>query len=331
MSGCGDSRYIYIFYDGYFTVSICVYIYDGVQWRMSQDSPSLSNTVSDPNKKMFGIGLHVLNEMHTRFPDLDPKDMGVVWYGAGLQGQLPVLLLLHPEVEFQIHTHKQCPFSIGVRDSLLVSYQNTSMEQCVRYVEEYRGDKKFAVLFDLDYHMKPSQLAANNRACIAPSVESESVHYDKYTKQYQDACKRVAACSHVLLVSTPFRMPWITSDSDANGHSASWRDPLLGAHEIRAPNMLLFPQFGSRLKSTEMRGLLVAGTEPSEVVLDWKILDTHLNSEDTASREQARAQFMLRQLQTYREITGTREGSAEPNAWAAAFIENSIHEMRMRT
>jgi hypothetical protein len=274
---------------------------------------------------MFGICLHVLNEMHTRFPNLRQADMGVVWFGAGLQGQLPVMLVLHPEVEFQIHTH--------VCGSLNVTYHDTSLDECLSHIEGYKGGKKFAVLFDLDYHIKPSQLEAFNRARIAPSVESESVHYDRYTRQYNAACARVASCSHVLLVSTPFRMPWITSDFAANAHKASWADPLLYEHEIRVPNMLLFPQFGSRVRSTELRGLLVTGDKQLETVIDWKALDKSLNGTDTTTRELARAQFMLSQLETYRAVARARRktGSAD-NAclctWADTFIGNSIEEMR---
>ena len=299
---------------------------------MSCGSQSLSNTVSDPNKKMFGICLHVMNEMHTRFPDLQQADMGVVWFGAGLQGQLPVILLLHPEVEFQIHSHRPCPMSTDVCGSLNVTYHDTSLDECLRHIEEYQGGKKFAVLLDLDYHLKPSQLDAFNRARIEPSVESESVHYDRYTKQYNAACARVARCSHVVLVSTPFRMPWITSDYAANAHKASWADPLLREHEIRVPNMLLFPQFGSRVRSTELRGLLVTADKQFESVIDWKALDKSLNGCNTAARELTRAQFMLSQLETYRTVARARRKADSTDngcmrTWADAFISNSIDEM----
>jgi hypothetical protein len=273
-----------------------------------------------------------MNEMHTRFPDLQQADMGVVWFGAGLQGQLPVILLLHPEVEFQIHTHRPCPMSTDVCGSLNVTYHDTSLDECLRHIEEYQGGKKFAVLLDLDYHLKPSQLDAFNRARIEPSVESESVHYDRYTKQYNAACARVARCSHVVLVSTPFRMPWITSDYAANAHKASWADPLLREHEIRVPNMLLFPQFGSRVRSTELRGLLVTADKQFESVIDWKALDKSLNGCNTAARELTRAQFMLSQLETYRTVARARRKADSTDngcmrTWADAFISNSIDEM----
>jgi hypothetical protein len=273
-----------------------------------------------------------MNEMHTRFPDLQQADMGVVWFGAGLQGQLPVILLLHPEVEFQIHSHRPCPMSTDVCGSLNVTYHDTSLDECLRHIEEYQGGKKFAVLLDLDYHLKPSQLDAFNRARIEPSVESESVHYDRYTKQYNAACARVARCSHVVLVSTPFRMPWITSDYAANAHKASWADPLLREHEIRVPNMLLFPQFGSRVRSTELRGLLVTADKQFESVIDWKALDKSLNGCNTAARELTRAQFMLSQLETYRTVARARRKADSTDngcmrTWADAFISNSIDEM----
>ena len=53
---------------------------------------SLAQTISDSNKKLFGVGLHAINELHVRFPELAQKDMGVAWFGGGQQGQMPLLL-----------------------------------------------------------------------------------------------------------------------------------------------------------------------------------------------------------------------------------------------
>jgi len=53
---------------------------------------TLAQTISDSNKKLFGVGLHAINELHVRFPELSQKDMGVAWFGDGQQGQMPLLL-----------------------------------------------------------------------------------------------------------------------------------------------------------------------------------------------------------------------------------------------
>jgi hypothetical protein len=300
---------------------------------MLRGSQSLANTVSESNKKLFGVGLHAMNEMHVRFPELEPKDMRVVWFGAGLQGQLPVLFGMYPDVEFEIHTQRECPVSTDLRSSLKVTYHKTSLDECLRQVEDYDGDKKYAVLLDLDYHIKPSELTAMNRARVVPTVESESVHYDRYTAQYNAACARVARCGHVVLVSTPFRMPWVTSDFASNAQKASWLDPQLREHEMRCPSMQLCPQFGSRLRSTELRGLLVTGGASLESVINWKELDASLHGTATATRELSRANFMLEQLQTYKAVADARGTSASAGneclrGWSQTFVDNSIDEMR---
>ena len=297
---------------------------------------SLAQTISDSNKKLFGVGLHAINELHVRFPDLTQKDMGVAWFGGGLQGQLPLLLNMFPEVLFEMHTQRPCPVGVGLWETVDVAYHNTSLEEFLQHVEYYKGNRKFAVLVDLDYHLKPEKLTKMNHARIVPTVESESVHYDRYTAVYDATCARLARCGHVMLVSTPFRMPWITRDYSDNAHKASWRDASLGEHEVRCTNMRLFPQFASRVKSTEMRGLLMtggAGRGELQTVVDWQALDKRLNDEDTASRELARATFMLEQLETYQKIAvsvgmSCSKETACMRAWSAVFVENSIDEMR---
>ena len=297
---------------------------------------SLAQTINESNKKLFGVGLHAINELHVRFPELTQADMGVVWFGGGLQGQLPLLLNMFPEVLFEIHTQRACPVSVGLWEKVTVTYHNTSLEECLQHIECYEGNRKFAVLIDLDYHIKPGQLTKMNEARVVPTVESESVHYDRYTAVYNAACARVARCGHVMLVSTPFRMPWVTRDYSANAHKASWRDASLDEHEVRCTDMLLFPQFASRVKSTEMRGLLVTGGDGRrevQTVVDWQALDKRLNDEDTASRELARATFMLEQLETYQTVAvpvgvSCSEETACMRAWSAVFVENSIDEMR---
>ena len=298
---------------------------------MAAATPSLLRTVSDANQKMFGIGLHAINELHVRFPDVKQSDMCVWWFGGGLQGQLPVLLALCPGIDFEIHTQKACPVSGEVRDNLNVRYHNTSLEECLCRIEAYTGTKKFAVLLDLEYQIRPRELRARNQANLHPTVATESVHYDTYTRPYHAACARLAGCSHVLVVSVPFRLPWFTLDFARNAHAATWLDPRLAAHELRCPDMLLCPQFASRLKSTELRGLLVAGGY-SESVVDWQALDASLNGTPTETRELARARFMLGQLETFLAVTARRAAAVEGNAcvreWGDAFVRNSAEELR---
>ncbi len=141
---------------------------------------------------MFGVGLHAINELHVRCPELTQADMVVVWFGGGLQGQLPLLLNMFPEVHFENHTPRACPVSVGLWEKVTVTYHNTSFEECLQHIECYTGNRKFAVLIDLDYHLKPGQLTKMNEDRVVPTVESESVHYDRYTAVYDAACARRA-------------------------------------------------------------------------------------------------------------------------------------------
>ena len=295
-------------------------------------SQSLLTTVSEPNRKMFAVGLHVINEMHVRFPNLEQHNMRIVWFGAALQGQVPVLSGLCPNIEFEVHTHKRCPISKELQDNLQISYHDTSLEECLQHIEAYNGPKKFAVLLDLDFHIKPRELSVLNKANVVPTVESESVHYDRYTTQYNAACARLSRCSHVLLVSMPFRMPWLTSDFAQNAHLASWLDPQLSHEQMWCPNMLLVPQFGARLKSTELRGLFVTGDGYSESILDWQTMDSLLHETDAGTRQLARAKFMLEQLLTFEKLSDARRKETLSatlclQTWTDSFVANSIDEV----
>ena len=313
-----------------FVTTIRVYIYDIQDSRMS---PSLLTTVSEPNRKMFAVGLHVINELHARFPNLEQEKMRVVWFGAALQGQVPVLSGLFPNIEFEVHTHKKSPMSIDLQNNMQVRYYNSSLDECIEHIEAYDGPKKLAVLLDLDFHIKPQQLSSLNKANITPTVESESVHYDRYTTKYNTACEHLSRCGHVLLVSTPFRLPWLTSDFAQNAHLASWLDAELPQEKMRCPNFQLFPQFGARLKSTELRALFLTGNGYSESTVDWQALDSSLHQTATETRELARAKFMLEQLLTLESVTNVRRKlwSSEDlclQVWSDAFVANSINEVR---
>ena len=313
-----------------FATTIGVYIYDVLGIRMS---PSLLTTVSEPNRKMFAVGLHVINELHMRFPELAQENMRIVWFGAALQGQVPVLSGLCPNVEFEVHTRKRCPLSTELQNNVQVTYHNSSLDECLEHIEAYDGPKKLAVLLDLDFHIKPRELSVLNKANIAPTVESESVHYDRYTTKYNAACHRLSVCGHVLLVSTPFRLPWLTGDFNQNAHLATWLDPQLPITHMRCPTMMLSPQFGARLKSTELRALFVTGNGYEESMVDWQSLDSSLHQTATETRELVRAKFMLEQLLTFRAVTDKRKGIFSPEglclqAWSDSFISNSIDEVR---
>jgi len=296
-------------------------------------SQSLFTSVSKSNTKMFAVGLHVINELHTQFPDLQQEKMRVVWFGAALQGQVPVLSALCPSIEFEIYTQKQCPLSNEMQQNVQVTYNNSSFDECIDHIEAYDGPKKIAVLLDLDFHIQPHELSKLNRTNVAPTVESESVHYDRYTTKYNAVCKRLSRCGHVLLVSTPFRLPWLTSDFAQNSHLASWLDAGLSKEQMWCPSFrMIVPQFGSRLKSTELRALFVTADAYSECPVDWQALDSSLHQSAVETRELVRAKFMLDQLLTFQTITNTREklGSSETRClkvWSDSFIANSIDEV----
>jgi hypothetical protein len=299
---------------------------------MEQGSQSLSTSVSESNTKMFAVGLHVVNEMHVRFPQLQQDEMRVVWFGAALQGQVPVLACLCQDVEFEIHTHKACPVSAELLTTLKVAYHDKSFDECLSHIEAYAGPKKFAVLLDLDFHIRPRELSAMNQASVGPTVASESVHYDRYTAQYSAACERLSRCEHVLLVSTPFRLPWMTRDFASNAHAASWLDAALPPQQMRCPDMQVFHQYGSRAKSTEMRGMFVTGNGYSERTVDWQELDAALHGTATETRELARAKFMLEQLRTFQTVTDARRTPSLADkvclrGWSDAFVRNSIDEV----
>ena len=297
---------------------------------MESGSQSLMNSVSDSNKKLFCVGLHALNELHARCPDAKQSDMRVVWFGGGLQGQLPALFGIFPDVHFEMHTHRACPVSDELQRNLNVEYHKSSFEECLSRIEAYKGTQKFAVLLDVDFHIKPSELASNNKANIPVTVESESIHYERYTARYNATCARLARCSHVVLVSVPFRLPWLTSDFKENGHKASWLDAALGQHEIRTTEMLLFLQFGARVNSTELRGLFVVADGYKETVVDWHAFDKEMYGTPTEIKQLLRAKFMLEQLETCQTLTAARRarGNAVWSEWSHAFLRNSIGEVR---
>jgi hypothetical protein len=94
----------------------------------------------------------------------------------------------------------------------------------------------------------------------------------------------------------------------------------------------VFQQYGSRAKSTEMRGMFVTGNGSSERTVDWQELDAALHGTAPETRELARAKFMLEQLYAFEAVTDARRkpsavGTVCLKAWSDAFVRNSIGEV----
>jgi hypothetical protein len=189
-----------------------------------------------------------------------------------------------------------------------------------------RPERRFICLVDLDLHVPAHVLRARNEQGVQPTVESENRFYEDITKRYADICTRAASMQQVVVMSIPFRAPWVTEDFARNKERALW---LQTKGEMVYPKLFKFRQYNTRPRSTEVRGLCWCagkGVEPERV--DWKKIDADM-AETNARRVFRDHDVLLELIEHYQTCTARKTDlfeneTAVCRTWRDDFMRNSL-------
>jgi hypothetical protein len=262
-------------------------------------------------------------EAHAEVP---ATDITVACYGAALQMHVPhAAALLGPNLTWEI-------WRADEHAALFEAHLSKQIEKRTGSVEDFfagiaaRPDRRFVCLVDLDLHLPAHVLRARNRRGIRPTVESENRFYEDMTAQYAGMCRRAGALPQVLVVSIPFRAPWLTEDFEANKQHARW---LQADGTMLYPKLGTFRQYSTRPRSTEVRGLCwCGGRAAADETVDWRKIDADMQASN--ARRVFRDYDVLRDfIGEYTRHTAARADlfaneTAASKAWRESFVENSL-------
>jgi hypothetical protein len=266
--------------------------------------------------------LHAL-EVHA---DVPAADVTIACYGAALQVHVPhAITLLGPNLSwelwradahvplFETHLSKKIDKRSGTIDDFLQDISS-------------RPQRRFICLVDLDLHVPAHVLRARNEQGVKPTVESENRFYESITKQYADICTRAASMKQVMVLSIPFRAPWVTEDYEKNKEHALW---LHADEQMQYPKLFTFRQYNTRPRSTEVRGLCWCGGSGVELeTVDWKKIDVDMQ-QSNARRVFRDHDLLVEFLEHYKTCTAQRTDLFENETgalrtWREDFVRNSL-------
>jgi hypothetical protein len=186
------------------------------------------------------------------------------------------------------------------------------------------------MFIDLDFHLRPKKIAEFNSLSIEPTVFSENWHFQMYTLAYKNACVMADRNADILMVLMPLRMPWVTSDFEKNKKHAAWLSQDLGENVVLYPNVEIFPQFGSRYKSSVQRSLYLTRNVQHDAHIDWKKLDHETEKADLHAKAFEKLAFMIGFMDRCDAYLGQEE-NAHVNeylhAWSRIFIRDSKNQL----
>ena len=258
--------------------------------------------------------------------DVPASDITIACYGAALQMHVPhAAALLGPNVSWEI-------WRADEHAALFEAHLSKQIEKRTGSVDDFfaglsaRPARRFVCLVDLDLHLPAHVLRSRNAQGIRPTVESENRFYEDMTEQYAGMCRRAAGLPQVLVLSIPFRAPWLTEDFEANKKHARW---VQKDGTMVYPKMRTFRQYGTRPRSTEVRGLCFCGGRAAEVeTVDWRGIDADMRASN--ARRVFRDYDVLREMiGQYAQCTAARADlfvseTAASKAWRESFVANSL-------
>ena len=276
---------------------------------------------------MFHAHIKSIVECLKRHPEVRAGDITVACFGAALQLHLPhCMAMLGPNVRwelwrddaqfaplFQQHLSSKVQEHVGTTAQYLMSVRS-------------RADRRFICLVDIDIHTPEHAFRLNNSKGVPHSVDTENHFYESFTRPYANMCRLAAAMPHVLLVSTPFRAPWITADFDANKTRAVWTQ---ADESMLHPHVDTFVQYNSRPRSSEVRALCwCSGNAAPDATVDWKQMDVDMAAYN-ARRVFRDHDLLLDLMREYAACAASRPDlfENEPSAlqaWRTTFVQNSI-------
>ena len=289
--------------------------------------------ISSSNVKFFGVGMHGILEFLDRFPGVTQSNMRVVCYGCGLGGHIPFLMSIFPGIRWDIYTHenKSLQLKHALQTNLKVHRGCGTLDECFDDIQRRKfPGEKILMFIDLDFHLQPEKLAELNSLGIKPTVFSENRHFQMYTLAYKNACATADRNADILMVSMPLRMPWVTSDFEKNKKHAAWLSQDLGEDVVPYPNVELFPQFGSRHKSSEQRSLYLTRNAQRDAHIDWKKLDHEAANADLHAKALEKLDFMIGLMDRCDAYLGQEQHAHENqylHAWSRIFVGDSKEQL----
>lgn len=258
--------------------------------------------------------------------DIPATDITIACYGAALQKHVPhAVALLGPNLTWEI-------WRADAHAELFEAHLSKEIEKRTGSVEDFfasiscRPARRFVCLVDLDLHLPAHVLRSRNEQGIKPTVQSENSFYQGMTQQYAYMCTRAAGMPQVLVVSIPFRAPWLTNDFEANKQQARW---IQQDGTMVYPKLHTFRQYSTRPRSTEVRGLCWCAGRCAELeTVDWQKIDCDMRASN--SRRVLRDYDVLRDLlEQYARCTAVRADlfeheTAACKAWRDSFVANSL-------
>jgi len=289
--------------------------------------------IAPSSLKAFGVGMHGILECLDRFPGVKQKDLTVVCYGCGDGRHIPFLVSFFPDVRWQIYAPEKKPLQIkhSLQTSLNIHRGCGTLNDCFDDIRRRNaaGDK-ILMFIDLDFHLRPEKIAEFNSLGIKPTVFSENQHFQMYTLAYKNACATADRNADILMVSMPLRMPWVTSDFEKNKKHAAWLSQDLDENVVLYPNVEIFPQFGSRHKSSEQRCLYTTRNAQPDAHIDWKKLDHETENADLDAKALEKVDFMIGLMDRCDAYLGQEENAHENeylHAWSRIFVSDSKNQL----
>ena len=289
--------------------------------------------ISSSNVKFFGVGMHGILEFLDRFPDVKQSNMRVVCYGCGLGGHIPFLMSIFPGIRWDIYTHENKTLQLkhALQTNLNIHRGCGTLDECFDDIQRRKfPDDKILMFIDLDFHLRPEQIAESNSLGIKPTVFSENRHFQMYTLAYKNACAMADRNADILMVSMPLRMPWVTSDFEKNKKHAAWLSQDLDENVVLYPNVEIFPQFGSRHKSSEQRSLYLTRNAQRDAHIDWKKLDHEAANADLHAKALEKLDFMIGLMDRCDAYLGQEQHAHENqylHAWSRIFVGDSKEQL----
>lgn len=260
--------------------------------------------------------------------DVPAADVTIACYGAALQVHVPhAITLLGPNLSWELWRADAHAPLFEAHLSKKIEKRSGTIDDFLKDISR-RPQRRFICLVDLDLHVPAHVLRARNEQGVKPTVESENRFYESITKKYADICTRAAGMQQVMVVSIPFRAPWVTEDYEKNKEHALW---LHADEKMLYPKLFTFRQYNTRPRSTEVRGLCwcgrsgVVGVEHETV--DWKKIDVDMQ-QINARRVFRDHDILLDFIEHYTTCAAARPDlfeneTAACRTWREDFVRNS--------
>lgn len=282
--------------------------------------------VDSRHHKMLHVYIKTILHALEAHADVPVSDVTIACYGAALQVHVPhAITLLGPNLSWELWRADAHAPLFEAHLSKKIDKRSGTIDDFLQDISS-RPERRFVCLVDLDLHVPAHVLRARNEKGVKPTVDSENLFYKNITKKYADVCTRAASMKQVMVVSIPFRAPWVTEDFESNKEHALW---LHADEQMLYPKLFKFQQYNTRPRSTEVRGLCWCGGSGVEhETVDWKQIDVDMK-QTNARRVFRDHDILVEFIEHYQKCTADRTDlfeneTAACRTWRESFVRNSL-------